>query len=218
MIELHGAWFLEVAQHQLVIASYVVQVPSVPVSLLLILNYGNFTKKKTVCRLLLILLKSLEFTKEIESLGMVQALEDQVKESENCCLKFLSQIAIITLQIRQNPSSVFAQNITECFKQLLNFICHQIAVLLKESEGQCIGMFYHNLSHCQLIEAIDEMYSYWCKSPVSIQIELIELTVSRDEPLQTIHSFLSRAYKTLYREQLLGFCFIKLSLCLLSWA
>ncbi|XP_065906764.1 uncharacterized protein [Dysidea avara] len=192
----------------------VIQISSVSVSLLLIFNYGNNAERKGVCRLLLVLLQSPEFAEEMKSLGLVQVLEDQVKSCEDSCLKFLSQI-IITMQNRQNA----AQNVKECFDQLLHFICHQVTILLQESEDKCIKMFYQSLSHCQLVEAIEEMYLYWRRSPLSMQAALMEVIIAHDDYLQALHSFLNRAFKALCREeQLLGFCFIKLSMCLLSWA
>jgi len=198
---------------------HVVQTPSVPVSLLLIFNYGNNAGKKAVCRLLLVLLESPEFAEEIYSLGLVQVLENQVKDCEDSCLEFLSKIVVITLQSRKNISSSVTQKRNECFDQLLCFICHQVVLLLKESEDKCIKMFYQNLSHCQLIEAVEEIYSFWCRSPLRMQTALMEVIISHEYYLQTLNTFLIRAFKALCREeQLLGFCSIKLSMCLLAWA
>lgn len=198
--------------------NFVVQAPSIPISLLLILNSGGNAERKAVCRVLLILLRSSEFEKEMESLGMMQVLESVIVNSSDDCLKFLCQSIVVTLKHSQDLKLDGIRTMKDCLDHFLNDVCIQISLLLKSNEGKRINLLYHHASHHQLVEAIEEIHALWYASSFKIQTELIALIVNNENYLKTLHSFVIKAFKSLHKEhELVGSCFVKLSLCFLVW-
>ena len=76
----------------------VIQSQEILPSLLLLLNSDKLTEKKTALRLLLVLANSLQLRQNLDDISAFGIISEVKENSEDACVKFLSECALLSLQ------------------------------------------------------------------------------------------------------------------------